>query len=1243
MSALSRSIEADDDLHPLIQLRVVYVNLDKDLGSTLSGKRRSLKLTLYRHAVPYRYKGKVKVHNILAGIRHVISVSSVDLPFQRLDSFSELDTFMESTDKTVILFDFCNWAQKLGQKKQLKVPEEHTLCQDADCLLNPRDKVENEFDIMSGSLCQPDSQRHEKKLGAASGIDLAKGEVAEGDSKVDECGEDVKDHECTSAKYRRTAALKDQQRLDDGICQAGINDIYGPVNVMEEDIPASIIAGGPHGAYSIESQLESEDEILHLSVDSEQSTVCSRGGTPGFGSHLSSSISMESNYAGNCSRNIMSSQSQVCNQTEYQRFTVLYRNLTKIARAQALTPERAKFGIIKEKALLSDLGLSRMQNFSWFLMVKVSERPLAPEFYFGDEEVDSVMSGSVQLVSELNAEVPNYHFPFSNDTPSVVLFIDRASPSLEVRRKSWEALRAMQVVAMRYFGLENSEEEHIASGDRNKKQKPLIEDGIDYTKANFQTQAKDSLFDLKNLLRLAKSDLDISNVKSSTTNLQVSESERSTGKKYISISGASKEDTEMILQILLGGDESMQIKPTRTESLSGNLLAPDVSKKMASRNSAVTEMEQVFTLENKGNVLGKANTESKNTKEAEDENSSGKNTEGRLSEINFSLHKLQGSVGIYMFTPTGNVGRNGKRIVEKLVVDTEEGFRNSDLESRITLDNVEMTNEMHIAAMRLLPGNDRLNPNSGQQDQILSFFFADGDDRLKDMIQHSLSYPSVVILDPFQGGQFVFPSNQSISQSSLKEFLESFANNSLQQTYHSEPTPQVSKKQLQPPFVNRDFHEVNGVPRVTINTFSKMVLGCQVKLDSKLQEALYICNEEMGLSWRKDVLVHFTAPWCGFCKRMELVFRELHRLVMKHLDDAVGDRTTGCTLKKVPVQDGKLLEDKDMFDTNDELPRLLQMDCRANDCSGLLNGIVQEESYPSIILFPGRRKESPILYDGGPSVREILNFLVAKGNPGAKILQEHGWTRESSAKHRVPMGCSFTAFPSQPIQIDSTAKDMRPVYHFTAEAIDEVAPASENPISQVAIDKHDSPKTMIYPTVGSVLLATEKLSKTSSVFENSIILIVKADGREGFQGLIINKPMSWKLLPGLDSEMEPIVNTTALCYGGPVIMHGQPFLSLTRLNNIERFLEVFPGVHFAGSAVTTRVFESIKDGNLKAVDFWFFLGHAVWSWQQLLDELAAHVWQLTTYKEGLIHLPVQDWLNGSSIGVSDFVARKRKD
>lgn len=144
---------------------------------------------------------------------------------------------------------------------------------------------------------------------------------------------------------------------------------------------------------------------------------------------------------------------------------------------------------------------------------------------------------------------------------------------------------------------------------------------------------------------------------------------------------------------------------------------------------------------------------------------------------------------------------------------------------------------------------------------------------------------------------------------------------------------------------------------------------------------------------------------------------------------------------------------------------------------------------------------------------------------------------------------------------------------------------------------------------GSILVATEKLLNVPS-FGKSTILIVSADQNSGFQGLIINKLISWDSLPNLDEGLE-LLKQAPLSFGGPVIKRGLPLVSLARRVVKNEYPEVLPGCYFLDQFATVHEIESLKSGDQSVTDYWFFLGYSSWGWEQLFDEIAEGAWNLT--------------------------------
>eukprot|EP00415_Alexandrium_ostenfeldii_P000896 UN0896 len=88
----------------------------------------------------------------------------------------------------------------------------------------------------------------------------------------------------------------------------------------------------------------------------------------------------------------------------------------------------------------------------------------------------------------------------------------------------------------------------------------------------------------------------------------------------------------------------------------------------------------------------------------------------------------------------------------------------------------------------------------------------------------------------------------------------------------------------------------------------------------------------------KDVLVEFYAPWCGHCKKLEPVYRD----VAKRLENV-----------------GTLI--------------VAKIDATANDVDG-----VDVEGFPTIKFWRADNKEEPLDYDGDRDVDSFVSWLEEK-------------------------------------------------------------------------------------------------------------------------------------------------------------------------------------------------------------------------------------------------------------------------
>nr|GEY30650.1 hypothetical protein [Tanacetum cinerariifolium] len=98
-----------------LKLMVVHKNLEKMLADGL-GATGDINVICYRHSLPYKYQGALRVQNILSSVRYLMSLLPEEIPLKSLPTAEDLTTFLESTDKALLVLEFCGWTPKLTAK-----------------------------------------------------------------------------------------------------------------------------------------------------------------------------------------------------------------------------------------------------------------------------------------------------------------------------------------------------------------------------------------------------------------------------------------------------------------------------------------------------------------------------------------------------------------------------------------------------------------------------------------------------------------------------------------------------------------------------------------------------------------------------------------------------------------------------------------------------------------------------------------------------------------------------------------------------------------------------------------------------------------------------------------------------------------------------------------------------------------------------------------------------------------------
>lgn len=217
------------------------------------------------------------------------------------------------------------------------------------------------------------------------------------------------------------------------------------------------------------------------------------------------------------------------------------------------------------------------------------------------------------------------------------------------------------------------------------------------------------------------------------------------------------------------------------------------------------------------------------------------------------------------------------------------------------------------------------------------------------------------------------------------------------------------------------------------------------------------------------------------------------------------------------------------------------------------------------------------------------------------------------------------AVKNQAILKDSSGVSANEEGQFAKDKFHEVILKNQNP-KRVAYSKYNggksrspmsvgSHKATFKVVVGSILTATDKLLEVIP-FDNSKIIIVKADEETGFQGLIFNKQIGWDALDELEEGLE-FLKEAPVSFGGPVLRRGMPFVTLTSRVSEVQYVEVLPGIYFLDQFATVANIEKLKAGNQSMSDYWFFFGYTGWGWHQLFQEIREGAWTVGNDNESL--------------------------
>lgn len=101
-----------------LKLRYIHRNTEKMLADSVGATTDEITLVYFHYSTSYKYQGRLRAKNILSSLYPYIIRAPEEVPLKALNNPEELRMFLDSTDKALVLVDFCGWTTKLLAKRK---------------------------------------------------------------------------------------------------------------------------------------------------------------------------------------------------------------------------------------------------------------------------------------------------------------------------------------------------------------------------------------------------------------------------------------------------------------------------------------------------------------------------------------------------------------------------------------------------------------------------------------------------------------------------------------------------------------------------------------------------------------------------------------------------------------------------------------------------------------------------------------------------------------------------------------------------------------------------------------------------------------------------------------------------------------------------------------------------------------------------------------------------------------------
>ncbi|XP_027354973.1 uncharacterized protein LOC113864927 isoform X2 [Abrus precatorius] len=99
-----------------LKLMLMHRNSEKMLADSVGATTDEITVIYFHYSVSYKYRGRFRAQNILSSLYSYISLAPEEVPLKALNTPLDFRLFLDSTDKALVLIDFCGWTPKLLAK-----------------------------------------------------------------------------------------------------------------------------------------------------------------------------------------------------------------------------------------------------------------------------------------------------------------------------------------------------------------------------------------------------------------------------------------------------------------------------------------------------------------------------------------------------------------------------------------------------------------------------------------------------------------------------------------------------------------------------------------------------------------------------------------------------------------------------------------------------------------------------------------------------------------------------------------------------------------------------------------------------------------------------------------------------------------------------------------------------------------------------------------------------------------------